>query len=85
MKNIPTEKMLIEAGIGHTEYGNPPETYFSVKEVKLKFPDVKVSAKNVMPMAIGDGLVPSVKAIDIEAMTDFDKSIMQTVKNPPKK
>ena len=56
-----------------------------MKEVKLKFPDVKVSAKNVMPMAIGDGLVPSVKAIDIEAMTDFDKSIMQTVKNPPKK
>lgn len=65
---------LVKAGVRKIAHNG--ETYFSIDDVKLAYPDVKFELGNAV--AIGD--VMFVRVEDIKEMTEFDKKILQTLK-----
>lgn len=65
-----TEEELEKAGIRHSLIDNVK--YFSVKEIKDMFPDMKFNTANIKNHP---DIGRCVKAVDIEPMTDFDINI----------
>ncbi|TPD71124.1 hypothetical protein [Flavobacterium microcysteis] len=65
-----TEEDLLKAGIGYSLIADTK--YFSVKEIKNVFPNMKFNIDNIRDHPeIGR----CVRVVDIEPMTDFDISI----------
>lgn len=83
-KDYLNKETMIADGIKYVVHGKPPEPYFSVAEVKEKYPDALIRGANVYQLEIEGSIVPTVKAADIEEMSSFDKLLMQTKKFPKK-
>ncbi|QEE50331.1 MULTISPECIES: hypothetical protein [Flavobacterium] len=73
---------LIKLNVRYAVHEN--ELYFDVLEIKDLFPEKKFPPDKIKSLPIGGVYVNTIRAEDIEDMTDFDKTMVQFMKAKPK-
>jgi hypothetical protein len=73
-----TASQLIGMNIRYAVYRN--QLYFDVLEIKALLPNKKFPAEKIKQLPIGGRVTNTIKASDIQNMTDFDKNIVQFMK-----
>lgn len=75
---IPSIMILISEGIPCAKHGD--ELYFDINEIRQKYEDIKFPPDKIKMLPIGGIIVNTIRAEDIEEMTEFDKLVVQFMK-----
>jgi len=78
----PNQSTLIKQKVRYSIYEN--ELYFAVDDIREHYSDLKFPPDKVKKLPIGGVYANTIKILDIEQMTDFDKKILQTLNFNPK-
>lgn len=75
---IPNAVILIAGDIPYAKYED--DLYFDINEIRKKHEDIKFPPDKIKMLPIGGIIVNTIRAEDIEEMTEFDKLVVQFMK-----